>query len=374
MDWEIKRNSYEQQARSKQAQAKQRNLRLACTICGEKSKLLCPCGTTQYCTVACQKIDWRERGHRTACKQIRDDRTAEAARAEAPPSPPEVFYGPAPRTGADEVRSRIAAEHEAARVLREENPEPEPMSARIGSRCPICMENWNPNESKHVLACCCKLVCASCVKKVGQGACALCRAPCVQNDKQHVDLIRRHAENEVPEAIFHLGQLVCYGEKGLKKSDKKAAKLWTRAVALGDVRSATNLGQSYLNGCGVKLNRKKAMQLFRMAADKGSAMAAQSVGKMIVDGPPDQIDHVEAFRWFKLAADRGLHYGFHSVAQGYTYGHGVEQDLDEAKRWYLRLVDTELKEEAMAGLALLRGDDGPLRALAARIAAMRRRL
>ncbi|KAH8088678.1 hypothetical protein JL720_6629 [Aureococcus anophagefferens] len=81
------------------------------------------------------EVDWRERGHRTACKKIRDERAAEAARAEAPtppPSPPEevVFYGPAPRSHADEVRARIAAEHEAARARREANPEPEPVSAR----------------------------------------------------------------------------------------------------------------------------------------------------------------------------------------------------------------------------------------------------
>ncbi|KAH8059193.1 hypothetical protein JL722_5747 [Aureococcus anophagefferens] len=84
-----------------------------------------------YCSTECQRIDWRDRGHRKACKKIRDERAAaEAARAEAPtppPSPPrDVFYGPAPRSYADEVRARIAAEHEAARLRREANPEPEP--------------------------------------------------------------------------------------------------------------------------------------------------------------------------------------------------------------------------------------------------------
>ena len=51
-----------------------------------------------------------------------------------------------PRSHADEVRARIAAEHEAARALREANPEREPTSARFGSRCPICLEEWDVND------------------------------------------------------------------------------------------------------------------------------------------------------------------------------------------------------------------------------------
>ena len=75
-----KQKEYEE----KKARAKALRLRLTCTICGARPKTLlnCPCGTTQYCSVDCQRIDWRERGHRKACKKIRDERAAEAARAE----------------------------------------------------------------------------------------------------------------------------------------------------------------------------------------------------------------------------------------------------------------------------------------------------
>ena len=118
-DWEKKQKEYEE----RMARVKNAKLRLTCTICGAKAKLPCPCGTAQYCTVACQKVDWRERGHRTACKKIRDERAAEAARAEAPtppPSPPEevVFYGPAPRSHADEVRARGSPTSCRCRVVK----------------------------------------------------------------------------------------------------------------------------------------------------------------------------------------------------------------------------------------------------------------
>ena len=42
-DWQIKQNEYE----IKKARAKALKLRLSCSICGEKAKLNCPCGTTQ---------------------------------------------------------------------------------------------------------------------------------------------------------------------------------------------------------------------------------------------------------------------------------------------------------------------------------------
>ena len=345
-EWMVKKREYEQ----RMARVKNAKLRTLCSICSAKAKLPCPCGTAQYCTVACQKVDWRERGHKKVCKEIR-------ARAEAPTPPPapprEVFYGPAPRSHADEIRARIAAEHEEARLRREADPEPEPISARLGSRCPICMENWGHNFRPTLRPCCCRTVCQSCDDKIGTDACPLCRMPCARTVAEQLARLRRHAENDVPEAIGTLGSGYENGTMGLKKSTKKAAKLYKRAVELGNVPSMTNLGALYASGDGVKLDMKKATQLYRMASDKGSAMAAQNLGGWLADGPPDARDHVEAFKYFKLAADRGLHMSFNSMGFCYEYGEGVERDLDEARRWYTRATNTQFKDRAMQGLARL---------------------
>ena len=256
MDWQIKQREFEKV----KARAKNAKLRTTCTICGEKAKLNCPCGTTQrapgaaigsgaalsrratrpgnarpgrYCSTNCQRIDWRDRGHRKACKKIRNERAAEAARAEAPtppPSPPEeVVYGPAPRSHADEVRARIAAEQEAARVLREENPEPEPASTRFGSRaCPICFEDWDVNDMPVIRFCCCRMVCKSCVARIpNELPCPLCRAPAPRDRAEHLARIRRHAENDDPHAIFQLAMFYRDGapEYPIVKNSKKAAKI-----------------------------------------------------------------------------------------------------------------------------------------------------
>jgi len=304
-----------------------------CTICGKKDARPCKgCGTTAYCSTDCQRIDWRDRGHRKACKKIQ---AAEAARAEAPtppPSPPrEVFYGPAPRSHADEVRARIAAEHEAARVRREANPEREPLSARHGSRCPICLEEWDVNAPSVFRTCCCRTVCQSCEEKIGFSACPLCRLP-LGSDAEHLVRLRRHVENEVPEAITHLGIAYRKGRFGLVKSDKKAAKIWKRAVELGDVQAMGYLGELYETGSGVKLDKKKAERLYRTAADRGDAVAQNKIACSL----HSEKKFEEAFRYFALAADQGYTCAESNLGCFYRDGKGTEVDLGKARYWFER--------------------------------------
>ena len=343
----------EYEMRMARAKGKKLDTLKTCTICGaDKAKACLGCGTTAYCSTDCQRIDWRDRGHRKVCKKIQ---AAEAARAEAPtppPSPPrEVFYGPAPRSHADEVRARIAAEHEAARLRREANPEPEPTSARYGSRCPICLEEWDVNAGGTgtvFLVCCCRRVCRSCENKIGFGACPLCRIPCAETDAEQLTRLRRHVENEVPEAIRFLGNAYRCGQYGLVKSDKKAAKIWKRAVELGDVEAMKHLGELYRDGLGVKLDKKKALQLFRMAADRGDAFAQSNLGALLHSEKKVE----EAFRYFVLAADQGYAFGEYNLGCCYRDGESTEVDLGKARYWFERAA-AKGHETAISELARL---------------------
>jgi hypothetical protein len=298
-EWRKKQKEYE----IKKARAKAMKLRLTCSICSAKAKLNCPCGTTQYCSTECQRIDWRDRGHRKACKKIRDERAAEAARAEAPtppPSPPEeVVYGPAPRSQADEIRARIAAEHEAARLRREANPEPEPLLARWGARCPICFEDWDINEPPLFRPCCCRHICKSCEDKLPLAdPCPLCRTPAPRDDAEQLARLRRHVENNDPQAMVSLALAYFNGEIGLAKSAKKSAKIYKRAAELGNSDAMYELGCMYFHGDGVKRNWKKAAEMYHCAGERGDPTAQWHLSDML--NRNGQV--VEARRWCRLAA------------------------------------------------------------------------
>jgi len=346
MSWREKKLEYEN--RMARAKGKKLDTLKTCTICGaDKAKACLGCGTTAYCSTDCQRIDWRDRGHRKVCKI----QAAEAARAEAPtpaPSPPrDVFYGPAPRSHADEVRARIAAEHEAARLRREANPEPEPASARFGSRCPICFGDWDVNTPGVFRVCCCRKVCQSCEDKIGN-ECPLCRVPRAETQAEQLARLRRHVENEVPEAIARLGIAYHFGGLGLVKSDKKAVKIYRRAVELGNVDAMINLALLYKTGRGVKLDKMKAKRLYRAAADRGHAVAQSNLGALL----HSEKEFEEAFRYLTLAADQGYTSGEFNVGMCYGNGEGTEVDLGKARYWFERAA-AKGHEKATPSLAAL---------------------
>ena len=152
--------------------------------------------------------------------------------------------------------------------------------------------------------------------------------------------LRRHVENDVPEALSKLGEAYLEGDFGLKKSGKKAVKLYRRAADAGHVEAMVDLGRLYDSGNGderpVRLDRTKALELYRMAADTGSTYGNYWFGLCLVGAPYDDLKDEgkmkEAFRVMKLCADRGMFSGQTLLARFYIHGWGVERDLVEARR------------------------------------------
>jgi TPR repeat protein len=323
----------------------------ACSICGDKAKLICgPCRTTAYCSKDCLIIDWRDRGHRKACEKIRDERAADAARAESPtppPSPPpEVFYGPARRSDADAARARIAAEFEAARARREAEPEPEPV-ARDGPRCPICYEEWDVNVEPEFRVCCCRKVCASCEERIGDGPCALCRAPEFPTEAAALAQLRRHVENDVPEATFMMAKILHHGlVASVSKNAKKAVKLYQRAVDLGNVDAMLALGRLYEVGDGprrpVKLDQERAVRLYRMAAEQGGAAARGHLACALI--AMKDFSRNEAIHLLHLSADGKWTPAYNMIGMCYLWARGVEVNLKKAKRWIKRGIAAGCKQ------------------------------
>ena len=85
------------------------------------------------------------------------------------------------------------------------------------------------------------------------------------------------------------------------KNEKKAAKIFKRAVELGSVEAMTDLAHMYDKGIGVKVDSNKGSQLYRMAADRGCPVAQFNLGSRA--GKAGHYD--EAQRWLALAASGG---------------------------------------------------------------------
>ncbi|EGB06749.1 hypothetical protein AURANDRAFT_7002, partial [Aureococcus anophagefferens] len=130
----------------------------------------------------------------------------------------------------------------------------------------------------------------------------------------------------------NLGNAYRYGLYGLVKSDKKAAKIWKRAVELGDVDAMRQLGVLHDLGSGVKLDKKKAERLYRAAADRGDATSQFNLGLLLQSKPNIE----EAFRYYALAADQGDTDAENSLGCCYRDGEGTEVDLGKARYWFER--------------------------------------
>ena len=118
--------------------------------------------------------------------------------------------------------------------------------------------------------------------------------------------LRRHVDNNVPEAVSLLGTAYSNPNYGLVKSHKKALKLYQRAAELGDVHSWGLLGNYYYHGCGVKSDRKKTARFYRMGADGGDAHAQQNLAWCYENGVGVPRDLDEAKRFYALAAAQGI--------------------------------------------------------------------
>ena len=152
----------------------------------------------------------------------------------------------------------------------------------------------------------------------------------------------------MPEAISFLGEAYACGYYGLVKSDKKAAKIYRRAVELGDVDAMVYLGQLHQHGSGVKLDKKKAERLHRMAADRGDAIAQCNLA-FLIDA---EEKHEEAFRYYALSADQGYTPGEFNLGCCYLGGEGTEVDLGKARYWFERAA-VKGHEKAIKALAAL---------------------
>jgi len=93
-----------------------------CVVCAQPAyKLKCVKCKTPYCSVACQTVDWKERGHKEECKRLVEGAAAEGegdvARDDAPTPPPSPIPKAAPPVVDGPARS-VESPHWVGRAHR----------------------------------------------------------------------------------------------------------------------------------------------------------------------------------------------------------------------------------------------------------------
>jgi TPR repeat protein len=143
--------------------------------------------------------------------------------------------------------------------------------------------------------------------------------PPPSSDKEHLDRIERHVNDEVPEAINFLGASYLFGNFGLQRNSRRAVRFFRRAARLGNVLALVNLGTALTvayhdGGTYDEVSVRAIRECYRKLADMGHyehLFAAYCI---------QEKNYEEGIRFYLSAAKQG-----YALAQFYV-GHFFDPD------------------------------------------------
>ena len=219
---------------------------LICSVCGEKSSLRCSkCLGALYCSIPCQKKDWKV--HKVICKKA------------------EKVKKSFEEAGCHTVEE-IDAKLEEDRML-----------AELG----IASAQYNLGLSY----------------SNGLG---------VSVDKvEALKWYRLAAEQGISQAQNNLGHAYFNGV-GVSVDKVEGLKWFRLAANQGDADAQLNLGSLYFNGDGVSVDKVESVKWYRLAAEQGHEKAQFNLGNAYTQGNGVSVDKVESIKWYRLAAEQGM--------------------------------------------------------------------
>jgi hypothetical protein len=255
-----------------------------CCVCGDEGGKHCTlCKSRHYCGKKCQVVDWKERGHKEACKRMAkefSDRLLDElmpAKLKIKEEPP-IVDNVAPADGATAAVGRAPVQTTAiVKAIAPKNDAPD-----WRGTCAICFDELPLGAAATFYPCCSKKLCTACGVKCWQhdNRCPLCRAPACTSDAEQLRRLQKHVDKGNAEAQNMLGDAYCNGQAGLKKSAKRAFQLYQLAAAQGHAPSQTLLGLCFGFRHGAKIDYKSAAQWYRRAAEQGHPIAQLNLGQM----------------------------------------------------------------------------------------------
>lgn len=133
------------------------------------------------------------------------------------------------------------------------------------------------------------------------------------------------------ESARDLGQAYLDG-KGVAKDHTSALKWFKLAANNGDRDSQFQTALMLERGEGAPRDTAAAVDMYRRAAAQGSAPAANNLGVLVQWGDGTASNPQEAVEWFKKASEWGNSFGTYNLGRAHRDGIGVPVNLTEAKR------------------------------------------
>lgn len=145
---------------------------------------------------------------------------------------------------------------------------------------------------------------------------------------------KKAAEQGDPEGMLLYGECLLDGQ-GVAPDETEAARLFSAAMALGDVRSKSKLADLYRRGRGVpKADPAMAFRLYQEAANQGLLEAQGNLGVMIMNGETVPPDPAKAVRLWKDGAEKGDPICMFFYAMSLEAGAVGAPDKAAASEWY----------------------------------------
>ena len=203
------------------------------------------------------------------------------------------------------------------------------------------------------MACCGKLLCTGCIYAAGGiqlgGKCPFCRTPDNVSNEEWIERLKKRVETGDAHAHYVLGGRYSYGGRGMQQDDRKALKLWLRAVELGDTMTYHNIANAYYNGAGVEKDEKKAEHYWELGAMEGDVYSRDTLGQL--EAASGNMER--AVKHWMIAAGDGFDISLQKIQHGYLEGFVTKGDFEKSLRAHKEAKDevrTDQREAAAAAL------------------------
>ena len=145
---------------------------------------------------------------------------------------------------------------------------------------------------------------------------------------------KKAAEQGDPEGMLLYGECLLDGQ-GVEQNETEAARLFSAAIALGEIRSKSKLAELYRRGRGVpKADPAMAFRLYQEAANQGLLEAQGNLGVMIMNGETVPPDAAKAVGLWKDGAEKGDPICMFFYAMSLEAGAVGAADKTAAAEWY----------------------------------------